>query len=119
MNNIICVIGKARHGKDTFYEIAKSILPAGHCHHISFARKLKEQAYALGWDGKKDDKGRTLLQHLSRPVKDYFGEDYYAQQGVNDILNTPIFDDNQFYFITDMRFKVEFDLFQKLNLQNL
>ncbi len=35
---------------------------------IPFAEKLKETAYFMGWDGKKDERGRKLLQQLGTEV---------------------------------------------------
>ena len=57
----IAFIGKARHGKDTMVIHTKSLCNAK-CEHVSFAKHLKEQARALGWDGEKDFAGRNLLQ---------------------------------------------------------
>ena len=64
---VIAFIGKARHGKDTMV-INTTPLCDAKCEHVSFAKHLKEQAKALGWDGEKDFAGRNLLQALSRPV---------------------------------------------------
>jgi hypothetical protein len=68
---VICVSGKAQHGKDTvagLLDIAltekdrKSIV-------IHYADLLKFICSTyFKWDGKKDDKGRTLLQHVGTDV---------------------------------------------------
>jgi hypothetical protein len=61
---ILCICGKARHGKNTFADILKeqskkNILQIAYADYLKYvARKY------FGWDGQKDEKGRTLLQQL-------------------------------------------------------
>ena len=119
---VIAFIGKARHGKDTMVIHTKALCKAK-CEHVSFAKHLKEQAKALGWDGEKDFAGRNLLQALSRPVKNYYNEkalddpehygiygndNYYSAIVLNQILNS----DNEVFFLSDMRFLCEYNLFK-------
>lgn len=68
---IIAISGKAQHGKDT---VARMIRYAG----MDKGQKVLITHYAdllkymcgafLGWDGKKDDKGRALLQHVGTDI---------------------------------------------------
>ena len=51
-------------GKDT---VAKLMLPWGF-RVMSFAEPMKHIALQMGWDGKKDDRGRKLLQLLGTEV---------------------------------------------------
>lgn len=119
---VVSVIGKARHGKDTLVSnlMKKCKLP---CEHISFAKHLKEQAKLLGWDGKKDVAGRTFLQELSTPVKNYYnqkalsGEEqyklfknnsYYSGVALKHVLES----ENSVFFLSDMRFLYEYELFK-------
>ena len=75
LKNTVCILvsGKAGFGKTTLanflVEIAKEngYLAARY----SFANFLKDVAGAMGWDHKKDDKGRKLLQDLGRIGRDY------------------------------------------------
>jgi hypothetical protein len=61
---ILCACGKARHGKNTFADLLKeqsekNILQIAYADYLKYvARKY------FGWDGQKDEKGRTLLQQL-------------------------------------------------------
>lgn len=81
-NMMIVIMGEAGAGKDTFAEhIRVAYESEGYAvHYVTFARKLKDQAYLLGWNGKKDKRGRKLLQDLGKVIKNYRGEDYYAKQ---------------------------------------
>ena len=67
MPKFICISGKARHGKDTVAEILRSELAfwGNRVLVIHFADLLKYicKTY-FGWDGNKDEAGRTLLQQV-------------------------------------------------------
>ena len=67
MVTVLLFAGSARHGKTTACEIVKAKLEA-HKRRvliINYADYLKFIAKEyFGWDGKKDEKGRTLLQWL-------------------------------------------------------
>ena len=39
---------------------------------FAFADRLKEIAYSIGWDGKKDDRGRKLLIDLGAAIRAYY-----------------------------------------------
>ena len=103
---IIMVTGKAGSGKDTFFKLAKRYYAYTHvtiCD-FAFADKVKEVAYACGWNGNKDDKGRKLLQDVGA-----LGRAYDKNVWVNCVLRdikslnrgvTPI--------ITDLRFANEY-----------
>lgn len=77
---IIGLSGKAEHGKTTaanyVLEELKNDYRIGV---IPLAKRMKEQAKMLGWDGQKDERGRRLLQEVSWPIKHYYGEDIYAK----------------------------------------
>lgn len=75
---VVLISGKAAHGKTFAATHALPHLP-GKVEIMPLAGILKEQARMLGWNGEKDEKGRSLLQQLSWPVKNYHGEDYYAR----------------------------------------
>lgn len=67
MPKFICISGKARHGKDTVADMMQSELEARHNRvlitHYADLLKYICKAY-FGWDGNKDEAGRTLLQHV-------------------------------------------------------
>ena len=68
---VIPIIGKARNGKDTFAqylkekleEKGKKVLVIRYADYLKF---VLEKYY--GWNGKKDEEGRTLLQHIGTDV---------------------------------------------------
>ena len=64
---IITFSGKARHGKDSSVQILKQLLEeqGKRVLAINYADYLKYLAKTyFGWDGNKDEKGRTILQQL-------------------------------------------------------
>lgn len=70
MTRIICIGGKAQHGKDTsakmfFEELSKDnrVLIVHYADLLKFICKTY-----FGWDGNKDEQGRTLLQHVGTEV---------------------------------------------------
>ena len=71
MNTIICLSGKAGSGKDTVAAMLKSELESkGHSAHIIILADLLKYICTsqLGWDGKKDEEGRSLLQRVGTDV---------------------------------------------------
>lgn len=61
---VFLLSGKAGSGKDTFAEFVSdyATLVGKKCLRIAYADSVKDIAYQLGWDGKKDERGRKLLQ---------------------------------------------------------
>lgn len=79
---VCCISAKARHGKDTVAEILKD-----HLEHrgqrvliIHFADLLKYICKQFfGWDGNKDERGRTLLQYIGTDVVGKKNPAYWAE----------------------------------------
>jgi len=109
---VIGFSGKARHGKTTAAQLIKPLLEEKglKAEIIPLAKRMKEQAKMLGWDGSKDERGRRLLQEISWPVKHYFGIDIYAkwcyEQAVEQNLDVLLID--------DVRMMAEIDYFNSL-----
>ncbi|AZO96155.1 hypothetical protein [Halocella sp. SP3-1] len=63
---IITISGKAQHGKTTFANyLHQRLLDLGYtAKMIAFADGVKAVAKHYGWDGKKDNNGRVLLQFI-------------------------------------------------------
>lgn len=79
---VICISAKARHGKDTAAEIMKEYLEMqGKKVLIThFADLLKYLCKSLfGWDGNKDERGRTLLQYIGTDVVGKKNPTYWAE----------------------------------------
>lgn len=98
---VIGFSGKAEHGKTTAAQAYKKIIndsvPELKVEIIPLAKRMKEQAKMVGWDGQKDEKGRRLLQEISWPIKHYHGEDIYAkwcyEQALEQNLDILLIDD--------------------------
>lgn len=67
MKQHIGLIGFAGAGKDT---AALALMDRG-WKRIAFADALKGRAIYLGWDGRKDDRGRRLLQDVGMAMRAY------------------------------------------------
>lgn len=101
------ITGKARSGKSTYAnKLAREIRNS---EVLAFADQLKLMARMMGWNGVKDLKGRTFLQHLGDVVNDYdntFWASYVCYM-INDIKNTRGVDD---FIISDLRYDHEYQV---------
>lgn len=77
---------------------------------VPLAKKMKEQARYLGWDGKKDEKGRRFLQEVSWPIKHYLGEDIYAKWVIEDACRSNL----NVILVDDVRMLAEVNYFKSL-----
>ena len=71
MKKVICISGKAQHGKDTTASMLKAVLENRGIsvlilHYADLLKYLCKQYF--GWNGEKDDTGRALLQHIGTDV---------------------------------------------------
>lgn len=126
---ILLFSGKARHGKDTCGKIAEGILSENHrVLHIAYADKLKYicKTY-FGWNGQKDEEGRTLLQKVGTDVVRLQEPDYWVDEVIHVLKLFP--NEWDYVIITDCRFpnevarmKEEFDAYhirvQRPNLKS-
>ena len=105
---IVTFSGKAQHGKDTAAKILQQLLEQQDkkVMSINYADYLKYLATQyLGWDGSKDEKGRTLLQQLGTEKVRYRFPDFWVD---NVISLAKIFDnDCDYILIGDCRFPNE------------
>lgn len=108
---IITIAGKAQHGKDTAAELLKNKLEV--CkekkvlltHYADLLKYVCEKFF--GWNGKKDEAGRSLLQYVGTEVIRSVEPDYWVDF-IKSILN--MFPDNWDYvIIPDTRFPNEID----------
>jgi hypothetical protein len=105
---VCCISAKARHGKDTAALILKDYLESKGKHvlitHYADLVKFICTNY-FNWDGKKDENGRSLLQHV--------GTDVVANQcptfWVDFIINVLKFFENEwdYVLIPDCRYPIE------------
>ena len=111
---VCCISAKARHGKDTAAELIKEYLESkGQRVLIThFADLLKFICIKFfGWDGNKDEKGRTLLQYIGTDVVGAKRPSYWAEFIV-DILK--MFEDEwDFVLIPDCRYPIEVSILKE------
>lgn len=110
---IICISGKAQHGKDTTAKLLEDALKAkGNrvliAHYGDLVKYVCKTFF--GWDGKKDEKGRTLLQSVGTDKIRAASPDYWANFIVS-ILD--IFRGEWDYvLIPDTRFPNEYEIYE-------
>lgn len=114
---IVCISGKAQNGKDTTATILSEILEAqGNRVLIAHFGDLVKYVCRtfFGWDGKKDEKGRTILQYVGTDKIRAVSPDYWANFIVS-ILD--IFRDEWDYvLLPDCRFPNEYEIFKTYNM---
>jgi hypothetical protein len=105
MTYVVLIGGRAGEGKTTFaQELRDELIRTGKSALIvSFAQGVKDTARFMGWDGRKDDRGRKLLQAIGGSGRDY-DLDIWANKAVNKIRNQTLLD---FALIDDWRFPNE------------
>ena len=105
---IITVSGQARHGKNSFCDILqiklnelnkKSLI----INYADYLKYLAKQYY--GWNGQKDEAGRTLLQQLGTEKIRSKKPDFWVDTVIN-FINV-VKDDFDFILIGDCRFSNE------------
>lgn len=110
---IVCISGKAQHGKDTTAKLLEEILEAqGNrvliAHYGDLVKYVCKTFF--GWDGKKDEKGRTLLQRVGTDKIRAVSPDYWVDFIVS-ILD--IFcDEWDYVLIPDTRFPNEYEIYE-------
>lgn len=121
---IILISGKAGVGKTTSALMIEDLIKEdswkklGKVKTYHFAGGVKQAAReSFGWDGKKDEKGRTLLQRVGQAGREY-DEDIWALQLVESVLDdalsisTALVDDWRFPNEVDIVFdELQFNLF--------
>ena len=105
------LMGEAGAGKDAFAKLLERQATAKNknvvIHTVTFARKLKQELMGLGWDGQKDERGRTFLQSIGKAMKAYHGDSYYASAAFEGM--EPKSGVANMWIVTDARFIVEFN----------
>ena len=117
---IIPIIGKARNGKDTVAQYlkeeiekrtGKKVLDIRYADYLKFVLKKY-----YGWDGNKDEVGRTLLQHVGTDLCRNNNPDIWANvvvelvKGLGDSISYVIIPDTRFENEIDCWYKNEFEV---------
>lgn len=111
---IICISGKARHGKDTVAEYLKCFLESENrrvavIHNGDLVKFVCSQLF--GWDGEKDDHGRRLLQYVGTDVVRKRRPDYWVDFIISLLELFP--NEWDYILIPDCRFPNEIDRFRE------
>ena len=101
---IVLLSGKMRAGKDTLAKILQQKYDFKVYH---FADKLKSILLQVGWDGKKDEAGRMLLQNVGNAVRVY-NKDAWVDILFKEIMSDIIEEGYDRICIADWRFKNEY-----------
>ncbi len=106
----VCILfsGKAGVGKTTSADMIKEYLSKFPYDAFigSFATGVKSTAKCFGWDGKKDDRGRKLLQMVGQVGRAY-DKDLWAKQLLEQIIPTKQGYPFDFVLVDDWRFPNE------------
>lgn len=107
---VVLISGKATHGKDFTANILKQELEKRNnkpliLHYADYLKFLCKSAYA--WDGKKDENGRTLLQHIGTDLARNNNPDIWVNVVIETIkaLKTEF----DYFIIPDTRFPNEIE----------
>lgn len=115
---VILISGKAQHGKDTCAGYLQDILTKNGkkvlvAHYGDLLKYICRQFF--GWNGEKDEAGRTLLQFVGTEVIRRKAPDYWVNF-LKDILR--FFPDSwDFVLIPDCRFPNEVDMIEGTHLR--
>ena len=115
---IVMISGKAQHGKDTTAGFMKDALEAdGHSVLIAHYGDLVKYVCKMyfDWNGKKDEYGRSLLQHVGTDVVRKQSENYWVKF-VGDML-TFFKDEWDYVLIPDCRFPNEVNYLNGIGCQ--
>lgn len=103
------ISGDSGAGKSTFADYLQECLSSvfmGKVHRFAFADELKLIArYDFDWDGRKDERGRRLLQSLGSAGREY-NERFYAEKLVLKVMRT-LFVDGGVVIVDDCRYENE------------
>lgn len=108
---IVCISGKAQHGKDTTATYLKDILMEENrsvliSHYGDLVKYICKTFF--NWDGLKDENGRTLLQYVGTDIVRNQDPEYWCQfvKGVADMFGM----NWDYILIPDCRFPNEIDI---------
>lgn len=105
---VIGLSGKARSGKGSVVQLASILLQKGddesEVRQVSFATSLKLIAKSRGWDGQKNDAGRTFLQNLGMEMRE-IDSLFWVKQAVAKVEAIRVVNlDTKIVFIPDCRY---------------
>lgn len=114
----IIISGKSGSGKDTFANIMREKLESTgkRCVTIHFADLVKHYLTDYyGWNGEKDEAGRTMLQSLGTDKMRSLIPEYWAETVAKFLAVAAYFNDFDVAFIPDARFPNEIETVFEFN----
>ena len=95
---IILISGYAGSGKTTFADFLCDFLGSNNIDYerLRFADYVKDLAYFMGWDGKKDRRGRELLQYIGNIGRFYTNGIVWVDDAITRIVSS-----NKVWFVID------------------
>lgn len=114
---IVCISGKAQNGKDTTAQFIPDELTAqGKKVLVTHFGDLVKYVCTkfFGWDGKKDEKGRTLLQYVGTDKIRAQSPDYWVDFIVGILSMFP--DEWDYVLIPDTRFPNEYEILKNYGM---
>lgn len=111
----LLISGKAQSGKDTFAEFVSEYaqLVGKKYQRIAYADAVKELAYQFGWDGKKDERGRKLLQLIGTEVGRGYNPDIWIDKAIEKLKAAQL-NGVDIVCITDCRYPNEIERIKSL-----
>ena len=104
---MIGVTGRKGHGKSYFCKFLGERL-TGYVQYINFKTPLLEMARMIGWNGKKDIRGRHLLQRLGTDVvRECIDEDYWVGKWMTSVERASHWGADLKILVDDVRFNNE------------
>ena len=107
---IILLSGHARAGKDTVADILEKNYGA---QVFAFADSIKDIARKMGWDGKKDERGRKLLQTLGTEVGRAYNENVWVNMCIAEMKQMQVLHNftgfPKLFVVSDCRFPNEIE----------
>lgn len=102
MIRLIGLSGWATSGKDAVGQVLQR---EHHFTRVAFADPIKSLAVRIGWDGKKDERGRVLLQRIGVAAREVFGPDVWVNLAMRQV--DALMEQGVRVCITDVRFPEE------------
>ena len=99
----LCISGKATSGKTTAAQIICEEFLA---ESFAFGDGVKRIALELGWNGKKDTRGRKLLQDIGRVGREYNG-DIWLNKSIQEAKSCAPWDKDAICIFSDCRYPNE------------
>jgi len=104
MKNIFLISGEAQHGKDSVAAFLRMKLPGNTLilHNADYLKYIAREY--MGWDGNKDEEGRTLLQQLgTEKVRWGLKKPLFWTERVCDVIEL-MQDDYDYFCVPDTRY---------------